>query len=240
MSMAGLLSRLFGRGAGAKTFLDRDPLLARVMNGVLDGCEYALAAGDGAADLAVQLARRNPHREILACEPKAELCHLAQNRAGSAKNIYLHNLAPGRFLDLVKIDKPYLLDKDVLVILSAAGGGAERRFFDEVSAVAQAFPGAWLLILGCRVPGRDEFSFESHRGRECSIKNLEPYLGDVPQTLYFPAYEVAASRRRRVAGWCLAALGRNASPPLPDEIVGLMVKSSELEAASEPETAPLS
>jgi len=230
--MAGFLSRLLGRG-GAKTFLDRDPLLWRVVDGVIEGCEYALAVGDGAADMAVQLARRHAHREILACEPKPELYHQAQNRAGKAKNIYLHNVAPGRFLDLVKSDKPYLFDKDVLIVLSAAGGGAERRFFDEVAAVAASFQGAWLLILGCRVPERDEFSFESQRGRECALGNLAPHLGDGPQTLYLPAYGVPASRRRQVAGWCLAALGRNAATPLSEDIVGLMVKSSGAEPAKE-------
>lgn len=222
--MAGLFSKLFGRGSGANTFLDRDPQLGRVIDGVVEGCEYALAAGDGAADLAVQLARRHGHREILACEPKSELCYQAENRAGNAKNIYLHNMTPERFLRLVQSDKPYLLDKDVLVILSAAGGGAERRFFDEIASVASTFQGAWLMVLGARVPDRDDFAFESHRGRECSVKNLIPHLGQTPHTLYFPSYAVPSSKRRQIPGWCLAALGRNAGVDLPDEVAELAAK----------------
>lgn len=222
--MLGFFSRLLGRGNSPKTILDLDASLARVVEGVLEGCEYALAAGDGAADLAVQLARRNPHREILACEPKSELCYQARNRAGSAKNIYLHNVAPQQFLTLMETDKPYLMDKDVLVVLSAIGGGGERRFFDEVSFVTSAFAAAWLLVLGCRVPDRDEFVFHSQRGRECSLKNLAPHLAKVQHTLYVPGYQVASSKRRSVNGWCLAALGRNSVTPLPEELAGLALK----------------
>lgn len=222
--MAGLFSKLFGRGAGVSTVVDRDPQLGRVIDAVLEGCEYALAAGDGAADLAVQLAKRHAHREILACEPKSELCYQAENRAGNSKNIYLHNMTPKRFLRMVQADKPYLLDKDVLVVLSATGGGGERRFFDEVASVASAFQGAWLLVLGARVPDRDDFAFESHRGRECSVKNLVQHLGGTSHTLYFPTYAVPSSKRRQVPGWCLAALGRNAGVDLPDEAATLAAK----------------
>ncbi|MBU1002217.1 MAG: hypothetical protein KKE73_06810 [Proteobacteria bacterium] len=224
--MVGFFSRLLGRGNCPRTILDLDPSLGRVVDGVLEGCEYALAAGDGAVDLAVQLAKRHPHREILACEPKSELCYQARNRAGSAKNIYLHNTAPRQFLDLMETDKPYLMDKDVLVVLSAIGGGAERRFFEEISFVASTFAAAWLLVLGCRVPDRDDFSFHSQRGRECSLKNLAPHLSMVQHTIYIPGYQVASSKRRSVNGWCLAALGRNSVTPLPDEIVGLVIKPS--------------
>ncbi|BBD06761.1 hypothetical protein [Desulfovibrio ferrophilus] len=223
--MAGFFDRLLGRGKSVRTALDRDTSLARIVDSVLEGCEYALAAGDGAADMAVQLAKRHPHREILACEPKSELCYQARNRAGNAKNIYLHNVAPRQFLNLAETDKPYLLDKDVLVVLTVAGGGAERRFFDEVSFVATTFAAPWLLVLGSRVPDRDEFSYDSHRGRECSLKNLAPHLAKTQHTLYLPDYPVASSKRRAVSGWCLAALGRNAVTPLPEEIAGLAIKS---------------
>lgn len=222
--MSGFLSRLFGGGAGDETALDRDARLSRVVAALIESCEYALCAGEGAADLAVQMAKRNPQREVLACEPKSELCHRAANRAGGSKNVYLHNVSPREFLRMVGIDKPYLLEKDVLMVLGAAGGGGERRFFDEVSFVASRFQAAYLLILGCRVPGRDEFVFESHRGRECSLKNLAPALGAAEHTLYIPAYDVPPSKRRSIPGWCLAALGRNASLAPPEEAVSLMAK----------------
>ncbi|WP_461209167.1 hypothetical protein [Desulfocurvus sp. DL9XJH121] len=222
--MAGFLRRLFGRAGARAEALEKDPSLGRMVAGLLENCEYALCAGDGAADLAVHLARRFPQREILACEPKSELCHRAMNSAGQAKNAYLHNVTPAQFLGLVETDKPYLLDKDVLVVLNAAGGGAERRFFDEVSFVASRFAAAYLLVLGCRVPGRDEFAFESHRGRECSLKNLAPSLGGSAHSVFVPGYEVPGSRRRAVAGWCLIALGRNASAVLPEEAAALAAK----------------
>ena len=204
--------------------MDGDPRLGRLAGALLGECEYALAAGDGCAEMAVALARRYPQQEILACEPKSELFYRAENRAGNSKNIYLHNMEPGKFIRMVGTDKPYLLEKQVLVVLAVAGGGAERRFFDEVSFVAETFQSAWLLVVGCRVPERDEFSFESHRGRECSLKNLAPSLGGVPFSVYVPGYGVAASRRRSVKGWCLFGLGGNAVVSLPEEGVSLAVK----------------
>lgn len=222
--MVGFLKKLFGGGGGSKTLLDKDPRLGRLADALLGECEYALVVGDGGAEAAVQLARRHPQHEVLACEPKSELCFQAENLAGDSKNIYLHNVTPREFLEMVGADKPYLLDKEVLVVLSAAGGGAERRFFDEVAYVASRFQAAWLLVVGCRVPERDEFSFENHRGRECSLKNIVPALRSATHSLYIPAYGVAGSRRRAVSGWCLVGLGRCAAVALPDEAVSLALK----------------
>lgn len=224
MPMAGFFRRLLGRGGGERTLLDKDPQLGRLAGALLGECEYALVVGDGGADAAVQLARRYPQHELLACEPKSEVYYRAENRAGDSKNIYLHNMAPGDFLDMVGRDKPYLLEKDVLVLLSAAGGGAERRFFDEVALVALQFQAAWLLVVGCRVPERDEFVFENHRGRECSLKNLAPSLASATHSLYIPGYSVPASKRRKTNGWCLAGVGRSAGIALPEDAVSLAIK----------------
>ncbi len=222
----GVFRWLFGRGgaAGAGGFL-ADRSLTRVLDCVLEGCEYVIGAGAGAPETVVALARRHPHKECLACEPSSEKCFELENASGGLKNVYLHNAAPGRFLELLAADKPYLFGRDVLFLLSAAGGGAERRFFEEVAFVGGNFQAAFLAVHGFRVPERDDFDFDSQRGRECSYKNIGPLLPGGGHSLYVPAYPVRASRRRRYKGWCLVPMGRNAEFPFPEDVKTLLAKT---------------
>jgi len=221
----GLLRWLFGRkGPSISGGFLADRNLARVLDCVLEGCEYVVGAGAGAPETVVALARRHPHKECLACEPSSEKCFELENAAEGLKNVYMHNAAPGRFLDLLAADKPYLFGRDVLFLLSAAGGGAERRFFEEVGFVAGSFQAAFLSIHGFRVPEREDFDYDSQRGRECSLKNVGPLLTASEHTLHFPAYAVRASRKRRYKGWCLASMGRNAEFSFPGDVKTLLSK----------------
>ncbi len=221
----GLLGWLLGRTRASATsgFL-ADRNLARVLDCVLEGCEYVIGIGAGAPETVVALARRHPHKECLACEPSSEKCFELENASEGLKNVYMHNAAPGRFLELLAADKPYLFGRDVLFLLSAAGGGAERRFFEEVDFVAGRFQAAFLSIHGFRVPEREDFDFDSQRGRECSFKNVGPLLSGGEHGLYFPGYAVRSSRRRRYKGWCLAPLGRNAEFSFPEDVKTLLAK----------------
>ena len=221
----GLFRWLFaGKGAKVSGGFLADRNLTRVLDCVLEGCEYVVGVGAGAPETVVALARRHAHKECLACEPSAEKCFELENASEGLKNVYLHNAAPGRFLELLAADKPYLFGRDVLFLLSASGGGAERRFFEELDFVAGRFQAAFLAIHGFHVPEREDFDFDSQRGRECSLKNVAPRLGGAEHSLYFPAYAVRSSRRRRYKGWCLAPMGRNAEFTFPADVKDLLAK----------------
>ena len=232
----GLLGKLFGRTGGVVTPLEADPRLMRVLDAVLDCCEYALFAGEGAAAMAERLARQRPDRECLACEPGSDAFYAATARTAKVKNLYLFNQRPREFLLGVRDGKPYLLERDTLVVLHVPGGGAERRVFDEVAFVAESFGAAFLLVLGCRVPGEAGFVYDSHQGRECSPGNLVPHLGQAEVGLLLPAYPPPGGRAR-AKGWCLATLGRNAHH-LPPEDVAHLLRKAEPEAPPPPPPAP--
>jgi len=229
----GLFGSLFGRGRGAATPFEADPFLDRLVQGVLDCCEYAVFAGEGAAAMAERVAKRHTDRECLACEPAGEPFYAASSHTEKVKNLYLFNQRPREFLLGLKHDKPYLMERDTLVVLNVPGGGSERRVFAEAAFIASTFAAPFLLLLGCRVPGNDAFAFDTNRGRECSLKNLRPCFVKTPHTLYFPAYSVPQSRSRMLKGWCLATLGRNAHHAFPEEIMALLTKP-EPRPASEP------
>lgn len=221
----GLFRRLFrGRRGLGKGFAE-DPALAQVLDATLEGCEYVLGAGDGAALTLAAEARHYPGKEFLACEPGPEKCHDVANRAAGIKNLYLHNRSPAEFLDLLAREKPYLFGRDALFFLSALGGGGERRLFDEISFVAGHFQACFLLLSGLRVPDRDEFAYATHRGRECSLKNVLPCLAGAMSVLHLPAYPVKPSRRRALKGWGLFCLGRNAEFVFPDSLADLVGKA---------------
>lgn len=222
--MAGLFTKLFGPRRRLGPGFREDAALGALLDAVLEGCEYVLGAGDGAAMTLAAEARRYARKEFLACEPGPEKCHEVANRAEDLKNLYLHNLTPAEFLDLMARDKPYLFGRDALFFLSALGGGAERRLFEEISFVAGRFQAAFLLLSGLRVPDRDEFAYATHRGRECSLKNVGPHLGAAPHVLYLPAYPVKPSRRRVYKGWGLFCLGRNTEFLFPEHLSGLVQK----------------
>lgn len=222
--MPGFFKRIFGdRKIGGP--IRRDPLLQKVLDGVLEGCEYVLATGDTAVEAALFLGARHPSLEFLACEPKSETFFEASDKAARLKNVYLHNAAAADFIKTIEADKPYLFSRDVLFIVLAAGGGAERRLPEEIRFVAERFQGAFMLVMGLRVPERDGFAFETHRGRECSMKNYGPMLKDIEHTLYYPAYSVSGSRKNRPWGWGLLALGRNADHTFSDEIKKHLLKA---------------
>ncbi len=233
----GLFGRIFGGSGRERTVLDEDQRLERVLDSVLECCEYALFAGHGALDMAERVARRHPERECLACEPASEPYYAVAGRTEKVKNLYLFNQRPREFLLGVKHDKPYLMERDTLVVLSVAGGGAERRFFAEAAFVAANFAAPYLLALGCRVPGSEAFGADSNRGRECSLRNLRPCFAGVPHSLYFPNYALSPTRGRMPLGWALASLGRNAHAMLPEEAQPLVVKPDP-EPAKTPAVAP--
>lgn len=232
----GLFGKLFGRRGAPATALDADPYLGRVLDAVLDYCEYALFMGEGAAAMAEGVARQRPDRECLACEPGGDTFYSATARAARVKNLYLFNQRPREFLLHVRDGKPYLLERDTLVVLHVPGGGAERRVFDEVAFVAEFFAAPFLLVLGCRVPGEPGFGHDSHQGRECSPANLAPHLGAAQAGLLLPAY-AAPGGRARAKGWCLLPLGRNAHHLLPEDAAHLLRKA-EFEPEPEPEPKP--
>jgi len=220
----GFFRRFFHRRQGLGLGFAEDPALAQVLDAVLEGCEYVLGAGDGAALTLAAEARRYPGKEFLACEPGPEQCHDVSNRAEGIKNLYLHNRTPAEFLDILAQDKPYLFGRDTLFFLSALGGGGERRLFEEISFVAGRFQACFLLLSGLRVPDRDEFAYATHRGRECSLKNVRPCLAGAVNSLHLPAYAVRPSRRRVLKGWGLFCLGRNAEFVFPEPLAGLVRK----------------
>jgi hypothetical protein len=220
----GFLHSLFRRRKGLGKGFAEDPALAQVLDAALEGCEYVLGAGDGAALTLAAEARRYPGKEFLACEPGPEKCHEVGNRAAGIKNLYLHNLSPAEFLELLARDKPYLFGRDTLFFLSALGGGGERKLFEEIGFVAGHFQACFLLLSGLRVPERDEFAYATHRGRECSLKNVAPCLAGVASVLHLPAYPVQPSRRRVLKGWGLYCLGRNAEFVFPESLASLVQK----------------
>lgn len=220
----GLFSRLFRRRKGLGKGFAEDAALASLLDAVLEGCEYVLGAGEGAALTLAAEARRYPGKEFLVCEPGPEKCHEVGVRAKGVKNLYLHNLTPAEFLDILSRDKPYLFGRDVLFFLSALGGGGERRLFDEISFVAGHFQACFLLLSGLRVPDRDEFAYATHRGRECSLKNVAPCLAGATSVLHLPSYPVKPSRRRTLKGWGLFCLGRNAEFVFPESLAPLVQK----------------
>jgi|GEM_PF-2223217 hypothetical protein len=229
----GFLGKLFGRGGAPATPLDADARLGRVLDAVLDCCEYALFAGEGAAGMAERVARQRPDRECLACEPGSDSFYSATARTAKVKNLYLFNQRPREFLLGVRDGKPYLLERDTLVVLHVPGGGAERRVFDEVAFVAEFFAAPFLLVLGCRVPGEPGFLYDTHQGRECSPANLGPHLGGAGAGLLLPAYAPPGGRLR-AKGWCLLPLGRNAHHLLPEETSHLLRKADPEPAAALP------
>ncbi|NJB67640.1 hypothetical protein GGQ74_001280 [Desulfobaculum xiamenense] len=200
----------------AESYLSRDTQLERIVDCVLDGCEYALVIGDEAPAAAHRVAARHSACECIASEHDSDVYHTALNRAADCKNLYLHNVTPRELLCRVEEEKPYLFSRDVLVVLNAAGGGPERRFADEVSFVFDRFRAAFVLFVGCRVPGRDDFLVHSQRGRQCSAANLKPIFARTEHALYYPRYSVPAMRRGRLPGWGLAALRSNAMYEFPD------------------------
>lgn len=235
----GLIGKIFGGPRRQRTALDDDQRLERVLDGVLEFCEYALFAGQDALALAERVARRHSDRECLACEPASDPFYSAAGRTGKVKNLYLFNQRPREFLLGVKHDKPYLMERDTLVVLSVAGGGAERRFFAEAAFVAANFAAPFLLALGCGVPGNEGFGADSNRGRECSFKNLRPCFAGVPHSMYFPAYGLPSSRGRMPKGWALTALGRNAHTVLSEEYQALLAKpETDPAPAADPSAAP--
>jgi hypothetical protein len=74
------------------------------------------------------------------------------------------------------------------------------------------------------VPDRDEFAYATHRGRECSLKNVAPSLARAAVALHLPAYPVKPSRRRVLKGWGLFCLGRNVEFVFPESLAGLVHK----------------
>jgi hypothetical protein len=234
----GLFSRLFRRRKRLGKGFAEDPALASLLDAVLEGCEYVLGAGDGAALVLAAEARRYPGKEFLACEPGPEKCHDVGNRAEGIKNLYLHNRTPADFLELLARDKPYLFSRDVLFYLSALGGGGERHLFDEISFVAGQFHACFLLLSGLKVPERDEFAYATHRGRECSLKNVTPCLAGATGILHLPAYPVKPSRRRVYKGWGLFCLGRNAEFVFPESLAGLLHKGAWTNGIAIPDTSP--
>jgi hypothetical protein len=202
----------------------RDSGLQKVVDGVLEGCEYVLAVGEGASETVLYLGARHPNLECLACEPKSETFFEASDKASRLKNVYMHNASPSDFMKMIESDKPYLFSRDSLFIISAAGGGPERRVPQEVEFVSGRFQAAFLLVLGFKVPEREDFGVTTHRGRECSMKNLAPNLKGAEYTLYYPAYDVPGSKRRRLPGWGLFTLGRNAEYEFSDEIKEMLTK----------------
>lgn len=226
--MAGFFKRITGRDK-PKGPLYRDRKMLQVAEGVLDSCEYVLVVGDEAADTALFLGSRNPGIECLACEPKSEIFFEASEKASKLKNVYLFNSAPGVFLKTIESDKPYLFSRDVLFVVSAAGGGADRMLPAEIEFVAGNFQAAFLQIVGFRVPEREDFGVVTHRGREVSMKNLAPAFAGVEHMLYYPAYAAVGSRRGKPPGWALFALGRNANYEFSDEIKDLLGKPPDPE-----------
>jgi len=224
--MSAILKKLFSkRKSGISDGLQGDKHLLRVLDSVLEGCEYVIGTGDGAASILANLGARHPRLECLACEPNSEKCFAIQNSAANLKNVYVHNRSPGKFLQVIKADKPYLFSRDILFLLSAAGGGAERRMLGEIEFVTGHFGAAFMLVHGFKVPDRDEFSFDVQRGRACSFENIKKSLGTAEYSLFYPSYPVRASMRRSVKGWGLFAFGRNMGHEFPGDVSAFLTKA---------------
>lgn len=212
--------RRHGGGSAEPEVFKRDVRLVRVVDHLAEQCEYFLSMGKDAGLSALYAGARYPRIECLACEHSGETFFVLADRAAELKNVYLYNQKPAEFLAALESDKPYLFSRDVLFVLSAAGGGAERRLPEEIGFVMQKFQGLFLLITGFKVPGREEFAFETHRGRECSARNLAGcFSGDY--RVYYPAYS-PASRRKPSAGWVLVTAGRNADYEITEDVAALL------------------
>lgn len=210
------------RGAGGlePEIFKRDQRLVRIVDHLAEQCEYFLALGKEAGISAIYAGNRYPRLECLAGEHSGEAYFVLADKAAELKNVYLHNQKPSEFLSTLESDKPYLFSRDVLFVLSPSGGGADRRFGEEVAFIMEKFRGLFLLITGFKVPGREEFRFETHRGRECSAKNLAGcFTGE--NRVYYPAY-APASMRKPSAGWVLVAAGRNADYEFTDDVAELL------------------
>jgi hypothetical protein len=144
----GTVGQIVRARGSAATPLEADPRLGRVLDAVLDCCEYALFAGEGAAAMAERLARQRPDRECLACEPGGDAFYAATARTAKVKKSTSSTSARASSCSGWRDGKPYLLERDTLVVLHVPGGGAERRVFDEVAFVAESFGAAFLLVLG--------------------------------------------------------------------------------------------
>lgn len=205
-----------------KSIFTSDLALGRIVDSVVDECEYIVALGGGAHAAALHLARRHPDRECLACEFDPDAYHASLNAARNHKNFYLYNLAPQEFLSRVKEEKPYLFSRDVFVCIDASGGGPGRRFAWEVGFVCQRFRAAFVLIVGCRVPGNVDFVGYDMGGKSFTMRALAPAFKGLEGALYYPAYHVSVRQRGKLPGWGLLTLSSNALYEFPAAVKGLV------------------
>lgn len=215
----GFLAKLFGRDkAKWKTLLKDDLTLSKVVDVLLESCEYTVINGKQSSALSLALARKHPHREFLASEPKPEMYHEASNEAHDLKNVYLYNKTPNELIESIRSEKQYLLERDVIILLHVEGGGGNRRFFDEVAVAAEFFRSGWVITIGCEVPGQKDYAGLSHRGRLCSIENLKPHLKGCDFEIYMPNLSTPLPHKLNAPGWALIAVGNNAQSPLPSDL----------------------
>ena len=221
------MPRFFKRMLGRKTTaspIRRDQKLMGIVDGVIDACEYVIAIGEGAAETAIFLGERNPTVECLACEPQSETYFEAAERATGLKNVYLFNAAPKFFLRMIDKDKPYLFGRDVLVVDSAAGGGADRDMKWEIEFIAGRFQAAFLLLTGLGPSAGDSGPAGGGTGDGFSIKALAPCFAGVEYASYHPRFAARGASRVKEPEWRLVALGRNHDFDFSDDAKACLAK----------------
>ncbi|MFK4764251.1 hypothetical protein ACI3L3_05660 [Desulfobaculum sp. SPO524] len=207
------------RRKGGHAVFACDDALARVADCVMDACEYVVALGGEAPANALHLAARAQDRECLACEHESDRYHTALNLGAASKNFYLYNLTPAEFLRHIDTEKPYLYSRDALVVLDVAGGGARRDVLAEMEHICGRFEGAFVLLVGCRVPGGTGFTATRVDGHDFSLRDARVWRLLEDGTIFYPRYRITGRRRGAVPGWGLATLGRNALYTFPDAIM---------------------
>jgi hypothetical protein len=174
----------------------------------MDACEYVIAVGEGSLDTAIFLGERYPTVECLACEPRSEKYFEATQRSSGLKNVYLFNSAPNFFLKMIERDKPYLFGRDVLIVESASGGGAERNIKREIEFMAGRFQAAFVLVTDVGAPDA---------GVDYSLKSLAQSFAGAKYSPYRPAHAAKDE-------WRLFALGRNHDFDFSDEAKDLLAR----------------
>ncbi len=220
--MSGRVNQFFNVGFhGDKYLLD-------LVDCTLRDAEVFIETGANVGSTVAYVAQKYRHIVCLSCEPDPSAYSELHRAVAGMQNVQVHNESSQEFMGRIRREMTHLFTKRCVFWLDAHGFGYPWPLREEVAFFTGSFSSGSILVDDFRVPGMDQFRFDSYDGQVCSYEYIEGSLSPEKQyRIVYPSYTDRTSNHHPLCGWVLIAYGVAANlvinPSLQDKIWELWI-----------------
>ncbi len=206
-----ILSRLFKKKKAGRRLSELLPIgfhgdryLLDLVDLIAGRCECFIETGANVGSTLAYMAQNYPHMKCLSCEPDPEAYKYAIENTIGLGNIKIFNETSQEFIFRLRHEYKSLFDGKTMFWLDAHGYGFKWPLKDEIAFITSEFMSGYILIDDFKVPGRDDFLYDTYKGQICSLDFVKGTFDKKHvYNVYYPAYTEKTSPCHPLCGWCL-------------------------------------